>query len=57
MSKTGSLFKNSTNRKTNFSVILFILPSIIFPSSIFILKADYLIIFQILLDAGFERSL
>ena len=36
MSKTGSLFKPSIYKKTNFSVILFIFPSITFPSSILI---------------------
>ena len=34
ISRTGSDFKPSTKRKTNFSVILFILPLIILPSSI-----------------------
>ena len=35
ISNTGSLFKPSINKKTNFSVILLIFPSMIFPSSIF----------------------
>ena len=39
ISNTGSLFKPSINKKTNFSVILLILPSIILPSSICILES------------------
>ena len=34
ISRTGSLLRPSTNKKTNFSVTLFIFPLIIFPSSI-----------------------
>ena len=39
ISRTGSDFKPSTNKKTNFSVILLILPSIILPSSIWIFES------------------
>ena len=56
-SRTGSLFKPSTNKKTNFSVILLILPSMILPSSIWILESWLFSNFSNSCDAGFERSL
>ena len=57
ISNTGSLFKPSTNKNINFSVILLILPSIIFPSSIFVFESWLFNNFSNSLELGFERSL
>ena len=54
---TGSDFRPSTNKNTNFSVILFILPSMILPSSICIFDNWLLSNFSNSCEAGFDKSL
>ena len=48
ISRAGSDLSPSTNKNTNFSVILFILPSMILPSSILIFDSWLFKVFQIL---------
>ena len=57
ISRTGSLFKPSTKRKTNFSVILLILPFMILPSSMLILESWLFNSFSNSCEAGLDKSL
>ena len=57
MSNTGSLFRPSTNKKTNLSVILLIFPSIILPSSICVFESFEFNNFSNSFEAGLVRSL
>ena len=56
ISKTGSLLRPSISKNTNFSVILFILPSMILPSSMVIFESCVFNSFSNSLDLGFERA-
>jgi len=57
ISSTGSLFNPSINKKTNFSVILLILPSTIFPSSILFFESWVFNNFSNYCEAELDRSL